>query len=226
MRILIVEDDPLLADGLTRGLAQLGFATDCFGDGSRADAALQQVPYDAVVLDLGLPGRDGLYWLQRWRSQANTLPVLILTARDGLDARIAGLDGGADDYLIKPVALPELAARLRAMIRRSSGRVEPVWQHGPLQFYPQARRAQWAGQPLDLSPRELGLLEVFLSHPGQVLSRQTLQDKLYSWAQDLESNALEVYVHHLRRKTHPHLIRTVRGLGYVLGDAAQLGSST
>lgn len=222
MRILIVEDDRLLGDGLTQGLRSLGFAVDWFTDGTQADAALATMPYDAIVLDLGLPDRDGMTWLARWRGRAQQLPVLILTARDGVDQRIAGLDTGADDYLIKPIETPELAARLRAVVRRSQGRPEPLWRHGALEYRPAAKTARWRDQPVELTARECALLELLLVNPQRVLSKAYIQEKVYAFEQDLESNALEVHVHHLRRKIDPKIVRTVRGVGYSLGAAEDL----
>jgi len=224
VRILIVEDDPQLGEALARGLSALGFAVDWFGDGSRADAALATTPYDAIVLDLGLPGRDGLHWLARWRAGAQRVPVLILTARDAVEQRIEGLDAGADDYLVKPIAIPELAARLRAVLRRSQGRPEPVWTHGALEYRPAAKAARWQGTPVELTARECALLELLLAHPQRVLPRALIQDKLYAFEQDIESNALEVHVHHLRRKIHPKVVRTVRGVGYALGGVEDLSA--
>jgi len=217
MRILIVEDDALLGDGLSSGLRALGFAVDWFRDGSAADAALAQAPYEAIVLDLSLPGGDGMQWLARWRRRGDTTPVLILTARDALDSRVAGLDSGADDYLVKPVAIAGLAARLRALTRRARGRPEPVWRHGALEYDPAAKRVTWRGEPVELTGRELALLEVLLANPRRVLSKQQLFEKLYAWDRSIESNAIEVYVHHLRRKIEPAIVRTVRGVGYALG---------
>jgi two-component system response regulator QseB len=224
VRILIVEDDRQLGDALVRGLTSLGFAVDGFRDGGQADAALAVTPYDAIVLDLGLPGRDGLHWLARWRAATRQLPVLILTARDGIDQRIEGLDAGADDYLIKPLQIPELAARLRAVLRRSQGRPEPVWRHGALEYRPGARSARWHGTSIELTGRETALLELLLAHPQRVLTRALIQDKLYAFERDIESNALEVHVHHLRRKIHPKVVRTVRGIGYALGGAEDLSA--
>jgi two-component system response regulator QseB len=223
LRILIVEDDPLLGDGLASGLKSLGLAVDWLRTGDEAERAIAHAPYDAIVLDLGLPGRDGLACLARWRARGDNIPVLILTARDALQSRVEGLDTGADDYLVKPVALDELAARLRAITRRARGRPEPVWRHGSLEYHPAARTAAWRGAPVELTAREAMLLELFLANPGRVLSRQQIHDKLYGWDEDPESNALEVYVHHLRRKFSPRIVRTVRGLGYALGaaDAAE-----
>lgn len=220
MRILIVEDDPLLGDGLASGLKALGFAVDWLRDGAAADQALSHAPYEAVVLDLALPGGDGMDWLARWRKRGDTTPVLILTARDALDARIAGLDSGADDYLVKPVALTELAARLRALTRRARGRPEPVWRHGALEYDAAAKTVTWRGAPVELTSRELALLEVLLGNPRRVLSRAQLFEKLYAWDQNIDSNAIEVYVHHLRRKIDPGIVRTVRGVGYALGAPA------
>jgi two-component system, OmpR family, response regulator QseB len=221
MRVLIVEDDAPLGEALAAGLRQAGHAVDWFGEGARADAALSGAPYDAVVLDLGLPGGDGMHWLTRWRGRGVTVPVLILTARDGLPQRVAGLDAGADDYLVKPVALDELAARLRALMRRSTGRSEPVWRHGDLEYDPAAKAVRWQGRAVDLTAREMALLEALLKQPQRVLSKAHLQEQLYDWSgQEPESNALEVHVHHLRRKIDPSVVRTVRGVGYALGVAA------
>lgn len=219
MRLLIVEDDPALGEALATGLRQLGHVVDLFTEGRQADGALGEIPYDAVVLDLGLPNGDGLEWLQRWRARALNLPILILTAREGVGNRVAGLDRGADDYLVKPISIDELAARLRAVMRRSSGFAQPVWQHGALEYDAAAKTVRWKGRPVELTPRELALLEVLLANPQRVLSKAHLQDKLYDWSgSEPESNALEVYVHHLRRKIDPGIVRTVRGLGYALGS--------
>jgi two-component system response regulator QseB len=225
MRILVVEDDELLGDGLARGLRSLGFSVDWLRNGALADATLATTAVDLVILDLGLPGRDGMHWLQTWRRRTLPVPVLILTARDGLEQRVAGLDAGADDYLVKPVHIEELAARVRALLRRSQQRPEPQWQHGPLCFEPESRRTTWHGEVVELAPREAALLEILLAYPQRVLSRTLLQDKLYAFEQDIESNALEVHVHHLRRKLHPKVVRTVRGVGYALGAAQELGET-
>jgi two-component system response regulator QseB len=220
MRVLILEDDPDLGDALARGLRQAGHAVDWFSEGPAADTAMDGTPYDAVVLDLGLAGADGMSWLRAWRHRGLGLPVLILTARDGVEQRIAGLDAGADDYLIKPIAIDELAARLRALLRRSSGRAQALWTHGALQYDPASKQALWQGRPADLTGRETALLEVLLSHPQRVLSKSQLIEKLYDWSGgEPESNALEVHVHHLRRKLHAGIVRTVRGVGYALGAA-------
>lgn len=227
MRILIVEDDPMLGDGLQRGLKLTGHAVDWFRTGADADRAIAAMHYDAVVLDLGLPDDDGVALLGRWRQQGRQTPVLVLTARDAVQSRIAGLDAGADDYLIKPVELDELAARLRAVTRRSAGMPEPVWRHGPLEYHPAARLALWRGKTVDLTSRESMLLELLLSHPNRVLTREFLRDKLYDWDKGAESNTLEVHIHHLRRKIHPGIVRTLRGAGYTLGtlDTLEAGKN-
>ncbi|WP_317922653.1 MULTISPECIES: response regulator [unclassified Cupriavidus] len=219
MRILIVEDDPMLGDGLRRGLQLLDYAVDWFGTATEADHALEMADYDAVVLDLGLPGEDGMALLARWRARGCCIPVIVLTARDAIESRIGGLDAGADDYLVKPIALDELAARLRAVTRRAVGLSSPVWKHGALEFHPAGRQAYWAGTPVELTSREAMLLELLLAHPNRLLTRDFLRDKLYDWQGGVESNALEVHIHHLRRKIHPKIVRTFRGAGYTLGAA-------
>ncbi len=219
MRTLIVEDDVLLGQALADGLRQLGHAADWFTNGSDADVALLAAPCDTMVLDLGLPGGDGMVWLRRWRDRGLKMPVLVLTARDGVDQRIAGLDAGADDYLLKPISIDELAARLRALMRRATGRVQPTWQHGALEYEPAAKRVRWKGQPVDLTARELALLEALLLDPQRVLSKAILRAKLCDWSDsEPEGNSLEVHVHHLRRKIDPGVVRTVRGVGYALGS--------
>ncbi|MDP9901839.1 response regulator [Variovorax ginsengisoli] len=219
MRLLIVEDDVLLGDALATGLRQRGHAVDGFGDGAQADVALAGAAFDAVVLDLGLPRGDGMMWLRRWRERGLTLPLLILTARDGIEQRIEGLDAGADDYLVKPITIDELAARLRALVRRSAGQAQASWQHGALAYDPAAKVVRWRGAQVDLTGRELALLEAFLSQPQRVLSKAHLLDKLYDWSgAEPESNTLEVHIHHLRRKIDPNIVRTVRGVGYALGS--------
>ncbi|MCD5364141.1 response regulator [Chromobacterium aquaticum] len=220
MRVLVVEDDAQIGDGLKMGLEQLGFVADWFRDGKQGLAALSAAPYDGVVLDLGLPGMDGMDILSAWRRGGQDVPVLVLTARDALADRVGGLDAGADDYLVKPFALAEVAARLRALHRRRHGQSHPELRHGRLCLDPVARVATLDGAPLELTARELALLELLLSHKGRVLPRELIEDKLYGWGQELESNAVEVHVHHLRKKLGSAFIRTLRGVGYTLGEPA------
>lgn len=220
MRILLVEDDELIGDGLMVGLAQLGFTPDWLRSGREALHALDAAPYDAVVLDLGLPGCDGMEVLASWRRQGHREPVLVLTARDAIDDRVAGLNAGADDYLIKPFALAEVAARLRAMLRRSQGQPDSCLRHGGLCFDPAARSATLDDVPLELTARELAVLEVLMRNPGRVLPRELIEEKLYGWDHEPESNAIEVHIHHLRKKLGRGMIRTVRGIGYTLGEPA------
>lgn len=220
MRILLIEDDELLGDGVRTGIAQAGFAVDWARDGREAESALELADYDAVVLDLGLPGppeMGGLELLSRWRAGGSALPVLILTARDTVADRISGLDRGADDYLVKPFDLGELLARLRALVRRGSGHAEPELRSDDLVLDPAARTVTAAGSRVDLSPREFALLHELMAHPGEVLSRERLEDHLYGWGEEVASNAVEVHVHNLRRKLGTRRIRTVRGAGYTLG---------
>jgi two-component system OmpR family response regulator/two-component system response regulator QseB len=216
MRILLVEDDRLLGDGIRAGLMQAGFAVDWVQDGRAAELALAGEAYDAVVLDLGLPRLSGMEVLARARAARNAVPVLILTARDTVPDRIAGLDAGADDYLVKPFDLGELQARLRALIRRGKNQTAPQLAHGELRLDPAARSVSWAGRPVELSAREFAVLHALLANAGRVLSKAQLEEKLYGWGEEIESNAVEVFVHHLRRKLSPELIRTVRGVGYMI----------
>jgi len=221
MRLLLVEDDPLLGDGIEAGLRQAGFTVDWVQDGSAAETALRTEEFSAVVLDLGLPGDlDGMALLARLRGRGQAVPVLILTARDTVPDRLAGLDGGADDYLIKPFDLDELAARLRALIRRSHGRQTPLLSHAGLTLDPATRRVIADGQPVELSTREFALLEALLENSGRILARSQLERLIYGWNEEPESNAVEVHIHHLRRKLGAELIRTVRGVGYTIGKAA------
>ncbi|MGL6070022.1 response regulator [Craterilacuibacter sp.] len=217
MRILLVEDDGLIGDGLKTGLTVLGFTTDWFRDGREALAALSAAPYDAVVLDLGLPGMDGMDILAAWRKAGRQEPVLVLTARDALHDRVGGLDAGADDYLAKPFALAEVAARLRALIRRHHGQSSPTFTQGDIMLDPVARKVMHAGAEIELTAREFALLELLMANVGRVLPKERIEEKLYGWDRDVESNALEVHVHHLRKKLGATVIRTVRGVGYTLG---------
>jgi len=219
MRILIVEDDRLLGEGILAGLRQSGFQPDWVQDGVAGLAALstpETEPFSAVVLDLGLPKLSGLDLLRRLRANHDTTPVLILTARDTSQDVIAGLDAGGDDYLVKPFDLGELAARLRALIRRAAGSAAPVIEHGELVLDATARSVRFKGQPVELAPREFALLHELLLNAGRVMTRTQLESKLYPWGEEVESNALEVHIHHLRRKLAAELIHTVRGVGYMV----------
>ena len=218
MRILLVEDDALLGDGLRAGLRQLGFQVDWVRDGEAAESELRAEPYAAAVLDLGLPKRDGMDVLAAVRRAGVTLPVLVLTARDAVPERIRGLDHGADDYVVKPVDLHELAARLRALVRRSHGRPQQCLAARDVVLDPAARSVRQAGLPVPLSTREFDLLHMLMLNAGRVLSREQLEQQLYSWGQEVESNAIEVHIHHLRRKLGSGLIQTVRGVGYMLAS--------
>ncbi|MBS1138724.1 MAG: Response regulator receiver:Transcriptional regulatory protein, C-terminal [Proteobacteria bacterium] len=216
MRILLVEDDPELGDGLTVGLRQAGFAVDWLRDGNSADQALQNESFDFVVLDLGLPRLSGMEVLNRARGRAQTMPILILTARDATGDKVSGLDAGADDYLVKPIDLDELTARIRALTRRSAGRAAPLLTHGELSIDLAAHRVTLAGQDIELSSREFSLLQQLLENAGRVLTRTQLEQSLYGWRDEPDSNALEVHIHHLRKKLGSELIRTLRGVGYTI----------
>ena len=220
MRILLVEDDRLLGDGLQAGLTQAGYAVDWLRDGEAAVTALSAETFAAVVLDLGLPKRDGLSVLQWLRARHDATPVLILTARDQVEDRVRGLDLGADDYVLKPFDLDEIAARLRALVRRAHGRPEPVLTLGEIALNPAARTVTRAGETIELTPREFDLLHLLLENNGRVLTRRTLEEQLYAWSDAVDSNALEVHIHHLRRKLGSELIRTVRGVGYMASAEA------
>ena len=216
MRVLLVEDDKLLGDGIQAGLAQAGFAVDWVTDGIAAELALKTSPYAAVVLDIGLPRLSGLDLLRRLRAAGEKLPVLILTARDTIDDRVVGLDSGGDDYLVKPFDLKELAARLRALIRRSQGEGAPILRIGEIELDAAAHLATFRGTPVELASREFALLHELMLNAGRVLSREQLEERLYAWGEEIGSNAIEVHVHHLRRKLAVNLIKTVRGVGYLM----------
>ncbi len=218
MRILLAEDDPLLGDGLRAGLRQLGFQVDWVRDGAAAERELRAEPYAAAVLDLGLPRQDGLDVLAAIRRAGVTVPVLVLTARDAVLDRIRGLDRGADDYVVKPVDLHELAARLRALVRRSHGQPAERLEVRGLVLDSTTRKVQLDGAPIALSTREFDLLHVLMLHAGRVLTREQIEQRLYSWGEEVESNTVEVHVHYLRRKLGTARIRTVRGVGYQLVD--------
>ncbi|MGJ7498456.1 winged helix-turn-helix domain-containing protein [Variovorax sp. RT4R15] len=216
MRILLAEDDTLLGDGLRAGLQQLAFQVDWVRDGEAAEHELRTNPYAAAVLDLSLPAKDGLSVLAAIRKAQVKLPVLVLTARDAVRDRVRGLDAGADDYVVKPVDMHELAARLRALVRRSHGQAQECMAAQDVVLDPAARAVHRAGEPVTLSIREFDLLHTLMLNAGRVLSREQLEQQLYSWGQEVESNAIEVHVHRLRRKLGNALIQTVRGVGYVL----------
>ncbi|MDQ9169646.1 winged helix-turn-helix domain-containing protein [Oxalobacteraceae bacterium R-40] len=216
MRILLAEDDSLLGDGLRAGLRQLGFQVDWVRDGAAAERELRAQPYAAAVLDLGLPQKDGLDVLSTIRQARLPIPVLVLTARDAVPDRIRGLDLGADDYVVKPVDLHELAARLRALVRRAHGQTQEVVTVQDVVLDPAARSVRKAGEPVHLSTREFDLLHTFMLSADRVLTREQLEQHLYSWGQEVESNAVEVHIHNLRRKLGSNLIQTVRGVGYIL----------
>lgn len=216
MRILLAEDDPLLGDALRAGLRQRGFQVDWVRDGLAAERELRSDVHAAAVLDLGLPRLDGLDVLEAVRTAGVRLPVLVLTARDAVPDRVRGLDVGADDYVIKPVDLDELAARLRALVRRANGRPQERLEVQGVVLEPAARRVTLDGQEVVLSTREFDLLQALMLAGGRVLSREQLEQQLYGWGQEVESNAIEVHVHHLRRKLSPGLIQTVRGIGYAI----------
>lgn len=220
MRVLLAEDDPMLGDGLRAGLRQLGFQVDWVRDGPAAERELSGGEYTAAVLDLGLPGKDGLDVLQALRTAGVGTPVLVLTARDAVPDRIRGLDLGADDYVLKPVDLHELAARLRSLVRRSHGVAHEVLQMGALALEPGTRRVLWQGAEVGLSTREFDLLHALMRSAGRVLSREQLEQQMYSWGHEVESNAIEVHIHHLRRKLQADAIQTVRGVGYRVNPQA------
>ncbi|MBY0577778.1 MAG: response regulator [Burkholderiales bacterium] len=216
MRILLVEDDEALGDGVRVGLAQERFTVDWVRDGKEALAALEAESYALMILDLGLPRLSGIELLKLIRSRGLALPVIILTARDTVADRILGLDCGADDYVIKPFDLDELAARIRALTRRKMGRAEPLLVHGNIVLDPAAHKVTLDGEVANLSPREFAVLRELLENSGIVLSRDRLEQSLYGWNEEVESNALEVHIHHLRRKLGAKLIKTIRGVGYVI----------
>lgn len=216
MRLLLVEDDPILGDGLKAGLDLEGYAVDWLTDGLHADQALQVNRYDLVVLDWNLPRMDGMSILKAMRKRRDTTPVLLLTARDGVQERVAGLDGGADDYVAKPFDLAELCARLRALTRRQEGRNLPLLESRGVCLDPASHQVSYLGRPVELSQKEFAVLEFLMQHTGRVNSRARLEEALYAWGSEVESNAVEVHVHHLRKKLDAGLIRTIRGVGYII----------
>ena len=214
MRVLLVEDDRMIAEGLQTALRQDGYTVDWVQDGVLATGALQANAFDLILLDLGLPRRNGIEVLRELRGRGNATPVIILTARDEVADRICGLDAGADDYVVKPFDLDELAARMRSVLRRAAGRGDPYIEHGGIRLNPVTHSVERDGTPVRLSAHEYAVLEALLQRPGAVLSRAQLEDRLYGWRDSVESNAVEVYIHSLRRKLGSEAIRTLRGVGY------------
>jgi len=220
MRLLLVEDDPMLGKAVQTALTQAGYTVDLAEDGEAADEALAATPYDLALLDINLPGKSGLEVLSGLRKRKSDLPVLALTARDTTRQRVEGLDTGADDYLTKPFDLDELLARIRALLRRSGGRTAPVITHGDLTLDPAARVLTRKDIPVNLSAREFAILAVLMENAGRILSRQQIEEKLYGWDMEVDSNAIEVHISHLRKKLGEQLIKTIRGLGYVIEKIA------
>jgi two-component system response regulator QseB len=214
MRLLLVEDDAMIGEAVRAGLRQEGFTVDWVRAAEAGDAALKAEAYALLLLDLGLPRKSGLDWLGELRRRGERLPVLILTARDAVADRVSGLDSGADDYLVKPFDLDELSARVRALLRRQAGRAEPTLRHGELTLNPATHEATYKGEPIALSAREFALLAALLERPGAILSRAQLEQRLYGWGEEVESNAVEVHIHNLRKKLGTGFIRNLRGLGY------------
>ena len=215
-RILLIEDDSTIADGIILGLKSHGMMVDWFDNAKQGELALQDNMFDAVLLDLSLPQGDGMTVLKNWRGKQIDTPVLIITARDAIANRVAGLNAGADDYLIKPFALDEVIARLQALMRRSQGRSQPEIRYGNVTYQPHSQQLYHQGNLIELTIKEVAILEQMLTHPKQIHSRASLEDKLYGWQQDIESNAIEVHIHHLRKKLGNDFILTKRGVGYYL----------
>lgn len=225
MRVLLVEDDRMIGDALRLALRHEGWAVDWVRDGEAARQTLATETFELVLLDLGLPGLDGLAVLRDLRARHNRTPVIVLTARDALADRVAGLDSGADDYVVKPVEVEELSARMRAVLRRHTGRAEPVLVCGDVTLDPATKQVLCQGEPVLLSAREYALLEALMLRPGAILSRAQLEDRLYGWGDAVESNAISVYIHQLRRKLGADFIRNIRGVGYFVGQPGGGGSA-
>lgn len=218
MRLLLVEDDAILGDGLKAGLTLDGYAVDWLTDGAQADEALKLNHYDLIVLDLNLPRMDGMTILKNLRKRKTNTPVLVLTARDGVPERVAGLDNGADDFVCKPFDLTEICARLRALARRKEGHGLPVLEHKGVSIDPAAHQVSYHGEQVELSQKEYEILNYLMTHIGHVTSRARLEEALYAWGSEVESNAVEVHIHHLRKKLDSNLIRTIRGVGYIIDE--------
>ena len=216
MRILLVEDDKMISDAMNFALRNAGYAVDCVNEGPMAVTACRTQHYDVILLDLGLPKLDGLDVLRAIRLSANQTPVIIVSARDAVESRIAGLDSGADDYVLKPVEVGELLARIRAVVRRKSGHAQSVLENGVISLNQVTREATVEGTPIRLSAREYALLEALLMRPGAILSRQDLEDRIYQWDSEVESNAIEFLIHGLRKKLGTQAIKNVRGLGWMV----------
>lgn len=216
MRLLLVEDDPMIGASVQQGLRQEGYTVDWVQDGTAAELAIANGVYELILLDLGLPRRTGLDILANLRRKGNVVPVLVITARDAVADRVKGLDSGADDYLVKPFDLDELSARIRALLRRQAGRATPAIEHGPLRLDPVSHEVSLDGAPVNLSAREFAVLHALLAQPGVPLSRTQLEERLYGWEEEVESNAVEVHIHSLRRKLGADWIRNVRGVGYLV----------
>ena len=216
MRLLLIEDDEVLGDGIVAGLKEFSYITDWLRDGRHMESAIASTEYDAIILDLGLPVESGLTLLVKLRETGKTLPVLILTARDTLDDKVKGLDLGADDYMIKPFDLDELAARLRALIRRDHGRTHPLLKHNDIEMDLASHHVNRGQDTIELSAREFSLLQLLLENSGKVMSKRKIEDNIYAWGEEIESNSVEVHIHNIRKKIGPDVIKTIRGVGYVI----------
>lgn len=218
MRLLLVEDDEMIGKSIREGLRREGYGIDWVRDGWAAEQSLTATDYDLLILDLGLPRVHGLQVLKNTRQKGKKIPVLVITARDGVEDRVNGLDAGADDYLVKPFSMSELGARVRALLRRSAGQADPVFRHADVELNPLTREVLFNKKNIALSQREFALLESLIRHPGTVISRTSLEQSIYAWGQEVESNAVEVHISKLRKKLTPKLIKTVRGVGYKIAE--------